>query len=323
MVLVFIFHHFRIKSVIIFVRMSQEELVQSIQSAITDEIFFALGLNRRGFLRRSMGWVFSWPTKIFAKHLAAADEAVAAGGAPAGGQKILDLLGVKPEVLGRSNIPVDGPTILLCNHPGAYDSMAIASQIPRTDLKAIVSLTRLYQNLPHIHPVLLYVGEDTHSQSLVLKGAIAHLKGGGSLLQFSSGLIEPDPATHPLTDEVFKKWSPSLEIFLRKVPETRVVPTITSGVLLPRFMHHLLVRLRRDAMDKRRLAEFLQIIQQLLFPRTVTAKPMISFGKPFMISDLDLVENGRIMPAVITKVKAQLVAHLEWISSEKNQSADW
>jgi hypothetical protein len=138
MVLVFIFHHFRIKSVIIFVRMSQEELVQSIQSAITDEIFFALGLNRRGFLRRSMGWVFSWPTKIFAKHLAAADEAVAAGGAPAGGQKILDLLGVKPEVLGRSNIPVDGPTILLCNHPGAYDSMAIASQIPRTDLKAIV-----------------------------------------------------------------------------------------------------------------------------------------------------------------------------------------
>lgn len=301
--------------------MLQVELVQTIQSTLTDEVFFALGLRREGILRQTLGWVFAWPTMIFARYLAAADEAVAIGGAPAGCQKVLDLLGVKPEVSGRANIPVDGPTILLCNHPGAYDSMAIASQIPRTDLKAIVSLTRLYQNLPNIYPVLFCVPEDAGGQMTVIKGAIAHLKGGGSLLQFGSGLIEPDPATHPLTDEVFKKWSPSLEIFLRKVPETRVVPTITSGVLLPRFMLHPLVRLRRDAMDKRRLAEFLQIIQQLLFPKTVTAEPMISFGKPFSLSDLDAVENGRIMPAVISKIKAQLVAHLEWISSSETQQA--
>jgi len=301
--------------------MSQVELVKTIQSTLTDEVFFALGLRRQGLLRKTLGWIFAWPTKIFARYLAAADEAVGVGGAPAGGQKVLDLLGVKPEVLGRSNVPVEGPTILLCNHPGAYDSMAIASQIPRTDLKAIVSLTRLYQTLPNIYPVLFCVPEDARGQMTVIKGAISHLKGGGSLLQFGSGLIEPDPAMHPLTDEVFKKWSPSLEIFLRKVPETRVVPTITSDVLLPRFMHHSLVRLRRDAMDKRRLAEFLQIIQQLLFPRTVTVKPMISFGKPFSLSDFDAEENGRIMPAVITKMKAQLVAHLDLITSSETQLA--
>ena len=301
--------------------MSQVELVKTIQSTLTDEVFFALGLRRQGLLRKTLGWIFSWPTKIFARYLAAADEAVGVGGAPAGGQKVLDLLGVKPEVLGRSNVPVEGPTILLCNHPGAYDSMAIASQIPRIDLKAIVSLTRLYQTLPNIYPVLFCVPEDARGQMTVIKGAISHLKGGGSLLQFGSGLIEPDPAMHPLTDEIFKKWSPSLEIFLRKVPETRVVPTITSDVLLPRFMHHSLVRLRRDAMDKRRLAEFLQIIQQLLFPRTVKVKPMISFGKPFSLSDLDAEENGRIMPAVITKMKAQLVAHLDWITSSETQQA--
>ena len=299
--------------------MPLEALVQTIQSSLTDEVFFALGLKRHGRLRRSLGWMLGLPTKKFARHLAAADEAVAIGGESAGCQKVLDLLGVNPVVSGQVNISNDGPTIMLCNHPGAYDSMDIGSQIDRKDLKAIVSLTRLYQSLPHIHPALFYVREDGQDQMFVIKGVIDHLKDGGSLLKFGSCLIEPDPATHLVTSDVFAKWSPSLEIFLRKVPETLVVPTIASGVLLPRFSNHPLVRLRRDVMDQRRLAEFLQIIQQLLFPKTVRTTPHISFGKSFTLSDLDIKENRRIMPAVITKVKVELDSHLDWISSREDQ----
>lgn len=300
--------------------MVQKSLVQNIQSAITDEVFFALGLSRRGILRRSLGWVFGLPTKLFARHLAAADEAVAMGGTAAGCKKVLDLLSVKPIVRGQGNIPLDGPTIILCNHPGAYDSMAIGSQIYRKDLKAIVSLTRLYQSLPHIHPALFYVRDDGQDQMLVIKGVIDHLKNGGSILQFGSGLIEPDPATHSVTDEVFAKWSPSLEIFLRKVPETQVVPTIASGVLLSKFLTHPLVRLRQDAMDKRRLAEFIQIIQQLLFPTTIKARPHISFGTPFLGSDLEASTNRRIMPAIISRMKEAVEEHLEWLSNLEGDS---
>jgi hypothetical protein len=71
-------------------------------------------------------------------------------------------------------------------------------------------------------------------------------------------------------------------------------------------------------MDQRRLAEFIQVMQQLLFPKTVIAIPHVSFGKPFTLSDLEVREKGRIMPEVIAKVKAQLAAHLEWISSGKS-----
>jgi len=280
-----------------------------------------MGLKPQGFFRRSLGWMFGWPTKIFARHLAEADEAVAEGGAPAGCRKVLDLLSVQPQVMGQWNIPMDGPTIILSNHPGAYDSMAIGSQILRKDLKAVVSLTQLYQRLPNIHKALFFVGDEGADRMVTVRDVVAHLNQGWSLLQFGSGLIEPDPATHPITDEVFDKWSPSLEIFLRKAPDTKVVPTIASGVLLPRFLSHPLVRLRQDAMDKRRLAEFLQIIQQLLFPRSVKAVPLVSFGKPFTLSDLDAKEKGRIMPAVILKVKMQLTAHLEWISSKVDHSA--
>jgi len=114
-----------------------------IRSTITDEIFFALGLGRRGFLRRSMGWVFAPPTSIFARFMAAVDQVVRRGGVTAGCQKLLDLLCVQVQAKGTSQIPDKGPTIILANHPGAYDSIAIGSLITRNDLKFIVSKTRV------------------------------------------------------------------------------------------------------------------------------------------------------------------------------------
>ena len=99
---------------------------------------------------------------------------------------------------------------------------------------------------------------------------------------------------------------------MRKVPEVQVVPTIASNVLLKRFAHHPLTRLRRDAMDQRRLAEFMQIMQQLLFPKSIHAEPCISFGVP---ADLAALEGSgaqrRIMPALLARIKAQLAEHLQ------------
>lgn len=294
--------------------------VPDIRSAITDEIFFTLGLPRRGILRRGFGWLFALPTGIFARIMAEVDRAVAEGGPPRGCQAMLDQLGVEVDVRGRSNIPKEGPAIILANHPGAYDSMAIGSLIPRRDLKAIVAKTRLYQVLPNIHPKLLYVSKERSESMLALRGAVDHLKHGGILLQFGSGLIEPDPANQPVGDEVFAKWSPSLEILFRKAPETFVVPTIVSDVLLQRFLKHPLTRLRRDAMDQRRLAEFRQVIRQLLFPKSVDARPQVSFGRPFRLADLDLPAARRLMPAVIERMKQQLVEHLIWVNQIKQKA---
>lgn len=293
--------------------------VRDIQSAITDEIFFALGLRRRGLLRRGLGWAFSRPTRVFARFMAAVDDAVGLSGPPAGCQKMLDQLDVQIQTKGRENIPMEGPAIVLSNHPGAYDSMAIGSLIPRRDLKAIVSKTRLYQVLPNISPNFFPVSAEASENMLAIRSAVEHLRLGGILLQFGSGLIEPDPASQAVDDGVFAKWSSSLEILFRKAPQTQVVPTIASGVLLARFHKHPLVGLRKDAMDKRRLAEFLQIIRQLVKPDSVQARPQISFGKPFTLDEL-LQPNGdrRVMPAVIQRMKEHLADHMAWIGESQS-----
>ena len=299
--------------------MTNTALVKEIQSAITDEIFFALGLNRRGALRRAFGWLFGLPTRRFARIMADVDTAVGVGGPPAGCQTMLDALGVKTAVMGVEKIPKTGPAIFLANHPGAYDSMAIGSVIPRNDLKAIVGKTRLYQVLPNIHPKVIYTSEIRSENMTTLRQAVLHLKQGGSLLQFGSGLIEPDPALQPLDDSVFKRWSPSIELFMRKVPETLLIPTIASNVLLKRFANHPLTRLRRAPIDQRRLAEFMQIIQQLSLPKSIHAQPRISFGIP---ANLPALEGSsvqrRIMPQVLARIKEQLAHHLEVFEISQN-----
>lgn len=154
-----------------------------------------------------------------------------------------------------------------------------------------------------------------------LRQASQHLSEGGILLQFGSGLIEPDPAIQPIDDAVFEKWSSSIEIFLHKVPETQIVPTIASNVLLKRFNQHPLTRLRRSEMDRRRLAEFMQVIQQLLFPKSVQAEPNISFGVPFDLETLQKKNSsGRIMPAVLARIKDQLVTHLNHFNENQPSS---
>jgi|GEM_PF-3609865 len=68
--------------------MKDTTLVSDIQSAITDEVFYALGLGRRSTVRRAFGWLFALPTRRFARMMATADAAVAEGGPPAACQTI-------------------------------------------------------------------------------------------------------------------------------------------------------------------------------------------------------------------------------------------
>ena len=45
----------------------------------------------------------------------------------------------KVKTLGAELLPTEGPLVIAANHPGAYDSLVITSQIPRDDVKIISS----------------------------------------------------------------------------------------------------------------------------------------------------------------------------------------
>jgi hypothetical protein len=98
--------------------------------------------------------------------------------------------------------------------------------------------------------------------------------------------VELDPGFMPGAEDSQVNWSNSIEIMLRKVPETLLQIAIVSGILLPKFINSPLTRLRCTLPARQKLGEFLQVIQQMVFPKTMAVNPRVSFSDPVHITDL-------------------------------------
>ncbi|MCX7975316.1 MAG: hypothetical protein N3B16_12595 [Candidatus Aminicenantes bacterium] len=290
--------------------MSQSS-IEAIQARITDEIFFALGFNRSGFLRHLFGWLFYWPTYRFARLFAKADEVVKEGGLPAGSLFLIQEFSINLLVHGAEAIPDKGPLLLIANHPGAHDAMAIAAKSPRPDLKILVSETGFYYTLTNAKEHLIFVANEAERRMLSLRQAIRWLERGGAILQFATGTLDGDPALEENKEEWLQNWSSSLELMLRQVPETKIVLTAVSHVLLRRFFYHPLVRLYRKPVMRRRLAEFLQVIHQLIWPKSVKVGARVSFAQPLQASELQATaQESRLLTILIDRARHHFRKHL-------------
>jgi hypothetical protein len=186
------------------------------------------------------------------------------------------------ESRGIEIIPRTGPLVIAANHPSSYDALVISACIHRPDYRIIIGDIPPYHYLPHVcqHAIFSPSVKDTFGRMRVIREAIQHLRQGGALLIFPRGDVEPDPAFMPDPDHEFDQWSRSLEIFLRRVPQTRVLVTIVSGVIFPAAMRHPITWFRRSQKDRQRLAYIYQIIRQVLSGKELFGlKPRVTFGE--------------------------------------------
>lgn len=289
--------------------MATTQQIDQMRERITDEIFLAFGIHSNHPLRKRLGKLFFRPTQRFSELMTLADEETHTGGLPAGARSLLNSLNVSTHVIGSGNIPETGPVLVVSNHPGAYDSAALAMNIPRPDLRILVSETRFYHTLPHIGQQLIYVSHGADQRMFALREAISHLRQGGAILQFGTGTIEPDPAYTSLAQIPLSQWSKSIEIMLRKVQETTLVLASASGVLLKNYLYHPLTRLRSKPVDRRRVAEFFQVIKQLMHPELFNCETSISFSNQIKMADLLKSDDRNLMAGVITRATELLEEH--------------
>lgn len=285
--------------------------ISLLRERIIDEIFLAMGLSKTGVPRHRLGALFRLPAQRFASIFASADQAAVLQGLQGAGRQLLLNLSVKMQACGSETLPAEGPLIVASNHPGAYDSAALAASIPRRDLKVIVFEIPFYHALEHINQHMIYVSPDPTQRMPALRSAIEHLRSGGSLLQFGTGHIDPDPAVMPGSIETLSTWSPSLEIMLRKAPETKLSLAMVSGVVMKRFANHPLTRLRQKPIDRRRVAEFTQVIWQLISRKAPDIITRISFAPPIETAVLQAESTGRWMESILSRAHELLVEHLD------------
>jgi len=280
---------------------------------IVREMLIAFGRAPDGVALRILGPLLRIPATRFARLIASTDAIIGQSTMSAGSQWLLSQLVTGVTVRGAEAIPLTGPLIVVSNHPGAYDSVAIlASLPPRTDQMIVASDVPFLRRLPAIGAHTIYVSPDPHARMGVIRAMIRHLETGGALMTFGSGLVDPDPDLLPGAAAALETWYDSLAIVLRRVPETRLVLSIVSSVVAPQYMRSPLTRLKQDGWERRKLAEFLQIGSQLMFSKKATVTPRVSFSRPIRAADIPAEPGQPItMRPIIERAKALLAEHMD------------
>jgi hypothetical protein len=91
---------------------------------------------------------------------------------------------------------------------------------------------------------------------------------------------------------------------------------MVSGVLATECWQNPLVRLRQSFWEKQKLAEFIQVIQQLALGRRFPLIPQVTFGNPITLPELCLNERVEdIMQAIRANARRLMEAHSDYCSS--------
>ncbi len=288
---------------------------RELMQALSLEIWKVIGLSPDTRLRHLLNPLLWAPLRRFAEWASEFDRMVAESGFREAAREVLPRFVNRLEVDGQQQVPASGPLLVVSNHPGSADGLAIAASLPRNDLKIVVSALPFIRSLPNSAQHFIYTDPlEPHKRMEVIRSSIRHLRNGGALLLFPRGQVEPDPAWLPGAMESLSRWSASLGLIARAVPEAKILTTVVSGVLARGSLHNPVTRWPRDPRRRQLLAEIFQVIQQALFPYGISVSTRLSYGKPIVAGDQDARELTR---EIVEYAKQLLNDHLTPAGGEK------
>jgi hypothetical protein len=208
-------------------------------------------------------------------------------------------------VTGVENIPLSGPAMIVSNHPGAYDIIVMSAVLPRNDVKIISSNVPFIRCLPNANEHFIMIAHTMGPRIAAVRAAQRHLASGGLLLFFPRGEVEPDPAFAPDPERELPRWSESVELFLRLVPETKLVAAAAGGMLSKRWFDHPVVQLWNRPARRQKVAELFQVASRLFGKKTAGIQPTISFSAPLDL-EIKAAPKGALLEAVTSAVGEQI-----------------
>jgi hypothetical protein len=284
--------------------------ISSVTTVLYAQLMSVMGLKHSNWITRSLYPIFRSPARRMASYLVEADRDTAITGWNSAVKQFATHLVTDVCLTGQESIPKQGPLMVIANHPAAYDVAILAACIPRDDLKIIASDIAIVQMLPNIRQHIIPVPYHIPSRLQTVRSTLQHLKIAGSILIFPRGNVEPDPQVSPGAEQSMAGWSPSIELFLRNVPDTRCVVAIAGGMLSASWFSNPFIRLWKKYEQRQKVAEIFQVAAQLFTRRKPAVTPRIDFSAPLTIADLggSTASDGAILENVLGQAR-QLLAH--------------
>jgi hypothetical protein len=289
-----------------------ETEIQRLSNILLPEVVKAFGLPDSPTIQQLVHALIHKATDRLAAYAWRFDQTVRQHDIPRAALDLLERFCTPPRISGLDCIPNNGPTLVVSNHPGTYDSLVLLSQIHRPDLRMIASKIPFIHSLPNARQHFIFVTQDINERMTVIRKALRHLKENGTLVLFGSGQIDPDPAVYPDAARDLQSWYSSVELLLRLMPQARLVLCVVSHVVSKKWAHHPITWFRRSGVNRRRLAEFGQLIQQLVNPQHYYLTPCVSFSRPYVVEELRAeARSDTFMPAILQREYALLTEHVQ------------
>ena len=282
----------------------RDKKINRVIYAIVTEILGVMSLGNKPWSRKVIGSILKRPIQKMAEILVRFDEDITVQGWSATMKAYLADYVADYRVVGIENIPKTGPLLLSSNHPGSYDMPIITTVVGRDDVKFITSDISIVRELPNIMEHFIFMSRDVYKSMLTVRTAIRHLQNGGAVLIYPRGDVEPDQDVTPGGMPDFERWSPSSEVFLRKVPETKTLMVFAKGVLAQHWFKQPWIKVWKKPAQRQKIAEIFQVSQQLTGKGRFTLTPSVSFSRLLTIDDLGSKEapSGDLLKAMIREM---------------------
>jgi 1-acyl-sn-glycerol-3-phosphate acyltransferase len=182
-------------------------------------------------------------------------------------------------VEGRERVPARGPLLVVANHPGLSDAVALVAALGRDDAWIVTANYPFLRAMRLASRRFLFVSDDRGDRLSAFRRIVARLRSGETVIVFPAGGLELDPALSRVAAlGSLATWSRSLELLARLARDTVVIPAVVRGVVTRSAFDHPLAKCRGVLKERQRMATLLQ----LAHPAYRANRVSITFGVPIV-----------------------------------------